>query len=68
MTIEERVANIERTLFDFTYEEAKSIYDSMQQTLQSLRDGQGHSVTYLGNNHDLFRKLERVLGIGIRLP
>lgn len=63
LTIEERVANIERQLFGLSYEEAKPIYDSMMEVLKKMEGKAEVKICYVEANQKLLKKLERVLGI-----
>lgn len=69
LTIEERVANIERQLFGLSYEEAKPIYDRMLEVIKAI-EGEPTGkrepiikIQYVEANQGLLKKLERVLGI-----
>lgn len=63
LSIEERVANIERQLLGFSYEEAKPVYDAMKQTINSMEIRPDVRFNYFESNKELLTTLERVLGI-----
>lgn len=63
LTIEERVANIERQLLGLSYEEAKPIYDCMLKTFESMDHKAEIRIAYYEANKEIVEKLERILGV-----